>query len=59
MYFELSVSWMSPSKNMITSLFEMQEKKMELYQAIVKFEEGKLDDNIVKVNPTCYLAGLM
>ena len=28
---------------------------MELYQAIVKFEEGKLDDNIVKVNHTCYL----
>jgi hypothetical protein len=34
---------------------DIQEKKMELYQAIVKFEEGKLDDSIVKVSQTCYL----
>lgn len=28
---------------------------MELYQAIVKFEEGKLDDSVVKVSRTFYL----
>ncbi|WZZ58374.1 hypothetical protein YC2023_058481 [Brassica napus] len=34
------------------------EKKMELYQAIVKFEEGKLDDNIVKERTEHIQSGL-
>jgi hypothetical protein len=46
---------MSPSKKNDEPSFKLQEKKMELYQAIVKFEEGKLDDSIVKVSQTCYL----
>ncbi|CDY08192.1 BnaA06g15340D [Brassica napus] len=37
---------------------DIQEKKMELYQAIVKFEEGKLDDNIVKERTEHIQSGL-
>jgi hypothetical protein len=33
---------MSPSKKNDEPSFKLQEKKMELYQAIVKFEEGNL-----------------
>ncbi|KAH0864291.1 hypothetical protein HID58_081502 [Brassica napus] len=37
---------------------DIQEKKMELYQAIVKFEEGKLDDSIVKERTEHIQSGL-
>ncbi|KAL1208010.1 EH domain-containing protein 2 [Cardamine amara subsp. amara] len=37
---------------------DIQEKKMELYQAIVKFEEGKLDDNVVKERTEHIQSGL-
>ncbi|KAJ4916337.1 Calcium-binding EF hand family protein [Raphanus sativus] len=37
---------------------DIQEKKMEFYQAIVKFEEGKLDDNIVKERTEHIQSGL-
>ncbi|KAL0695074.1 hypothetical protein Bca4012_062254 [Brassica carinata] len=37
---------------------DIQEKKMELYQAIVKFEEGKLDENIVKERTEHIQSGL-
>ncbi|RID53693.1 hypothetical protein BRARA_G01070 [Brassica rapa] len=35
-----------------------EEKKMELYQAIVKFEEGKLDDGVVKERTEHIQSGL-
>ncbi|KAG2321047.1 hypothetical protein Bca52824_014260 [Brassica carinata] len=37
---------------------DIQEKKMELYQAIVKFEEGKLDDGVVKERTEHIQSGL-
>ncbi|CAH8357550.1 unnamed protein product [Eruca vesicaria subsp. sativa] len=37
---------------------DIQEKKMEWYQAIVKFEEGKLDDSIVKERTENIQSGL-
>ncbi|EOA39507.1 hypothetical protein CARUB_v10008122mg [Capsella rubella] len=37
---------------------DIQEKKMELYQAIVKFEEGKLDDAVVKERTEHIQSGL-
>uniref|UniRef100_A0A1J3DLJ4 Actin cytoskeleton-regulatory complex protein PAN1 n=1 Tax=Noccaea caerulescens TaxID=107243 RepID=A0A1J3DLJ4_NOCCA len=37
---------------------DIQEKKMELYQAIVKFEEGKLDDSVVKERTEHIQSGL-
>ncbi|KAF8109881.1 hypothetical protein N665_0089s0002 [Sinapis alba] len=37
---------------------DIQEKKMELYQAIVKFEEGKLDDGVVKERTENIQSGL-